>query len=372
MTAQLPPGPFVERRVRVLRARHHVQVEWRLGRRPGLDGLRGVAILLVLACHLFGAARGNDRYFAVGSAGVTLFFTLSGFLITSLLLEAEPTWRSFRAFYVRRARRLFPALLCIVMVLGAFELLLRQYIFAVVPTLFYFSNWAQLGGWDLGIMRHSWSLAIEEQFYLVWPPLLFLARRWRRGPLVVAVGGVVVSSALRLALVSEGGWRIYYGSDTQAASLLIGAVLAIVAHQGLRSRTLPWWAPLTLCGFAFAHSMWTGWLVVPTVVPFAATALIWSACTHAGPVLGNALLRWVGRRSYAVYLWHYPLILVVRNIAGPSLSWGCLSVALAFACAEASWRLVESPVLRQNRPGTTRVPDDHRWGSAAGRGTVRR
>ena len=335
---------------------HDGAMEWRLGRRPGLDGLRGCAILLVLACHLFGAARGNDRYFTLGSTGVTLFFTLSGFLITSLLLEMELTWQGLRHFYVRRARRLLPALMSLVVVLGFLELALHQRFFAVVPTLFYFANWAQLSGWDQGLMRHGWSLAVEEQFYLVWPPLLLLSRRWVPGPLALAVGGCILSMSLRFTLAGD-GWRIYYGSDTQAASLLVGAVLAVLAQRGLPQLRLPWWTPLTLAALALSHDMWVGWLLVPTIVPFAAAAMIWSACADAGSLLGSSVLGYIGRRSYALYLWHYPITLIIRQIVGPSLTWGLVSVGMSFVFAEVSWRMLESPLLRRGRTASSASTD---------------
>jgi peptidoglycan/LPS O-acetylase OafA/YrhL len=323
---------------------------WQLGHRPALDGLRGVAILLVLVCHVGGSDLLQfDRFHALGSAGVEMFFALSGFLITSLLIEERGrTGRvSLRNFYGRRARRLFPALALLL----AAALVVRTIVggaFApsVWPAIVYAANWAQIRGTDLGALDPTWSLSIEEQFYLVWPLAFLAVARWRNGPLLVASLGITGSLIVRFAV---GGQRAYFGSDTQAASLLVGCVLAILMHRTLRS---PAWHPIVpaaLAGssliFLLCDGRWVGDVVVPTVVPLLTCVAIWLVCGTRAGILGWEPLRYVGRRSYALYLWHLPCIFLMGRWLGVSLGSGLLAICAALAVAEASWRLVENPIL---------------------------
>jgi peptidoglycan/LPS O-acetylase OafA/YrhL len=340
---------------------------WRLGHRPELDGLRGVAILLVLTCHEVGAARSVGRLTAIGAAGVTLFFTLSGFLITALLLEerADRGRIDLRRFYVRRARRLLPALVLVLIVFDGMAVIAGESPSIVLPILLYFANWASLAGADLGLLSQTWTLSVEEQFYLIWPVVLIVSLRWRRGPLVVSIAGAAVSLLLRFTI--HDGRRIFYGSDTQAFGLLVGAALAVLALEGLRERKLPGWATAALVLSLFAltpvRDAFVGFWVVPVVVPIAGAALIWSG---TGPVLTNAPLRYLGRRSYAIYLWHFPLIVLFRDAVGASALNGLMMISLSIAFAELSWRVVERPFLRR-RSDPAASPDDPQnavpWGS---------
>jgi peptidoglycan/LPS O-acetylase OafA/YrhL len=329
-----------------------VTTAWRLERRPGLDGLRGIAILLVLSCHLFSVETGaNDRWHAVGSAGVELFFALSGFLITCLLLEerASTGGISLVRFYDRRARRLLPALaVVVVFALAVGASIGVDLAPSVLPVLLYVANWAQASGANLGALDTTWSLAIEEQFYLVWPLVLIGVSRWRRGPLLLASGGIVVSLGLRWA-ISDGS-RVYYGSDTQAGPILVGVVLACLATSGLQPWRVRPIVPFVLAvgcaAFVFTDAPWVGDRLVPTVVPCLGAAAIWMACCSAGGPLEWGWLRWVGRRSYALYLWHMPMLLLVWLIH-PSVLEGLGGLMVTFALAEMSWRLVERPMLRR-------------------------
>jgi peptidoglycan/LPS O-acetylase OafA/YrhL len=330
------------------------QLRWRLGRRPALDGLRGLAILLVLLSHLLSLTHTHgDRFWAVGSAGVTVFFALSGFLITSLLIEehAREGRVSLRRFYERRARRLFPAL---AVVIGAVALLQHVVPVPLMPSLWavflYVGNWVDAFGGNLGLLNPTWSLAIEEQFYLVWPLVLLGSLRWRRGPLLVVVVGIVISTSERFVLWSTaGGPRVYNGSDTQAATLLIGCLLALLAQRGLREWNAPRWVvPLTACalfGLVLVPGPWASDVLVPTVVPWVSAVLIWLACSRPGGLLASDWLRYLGRRSYAIYLWHLPVLWVVLEAADRNLVCGVLALLLTVGIAEGSWRLIESPFL---------------------------
>src|SRR5450755_1561513 len=226
-----------------------------------LDGLRGVAVAAVLLYH------GGVSWAPGGFLGVEVFFVLSGFLITSLLV-AEWTRAgtiSLRAFWARRARRLMPALFVLVVVIGIYYALagpdkaIPGFLGDGISTLLYYSNWHQLAagasyfaaGGPVSPFQHTWSLAIEEQFYILWP-LVVLAvvtvLRLRRAAspartltilLAMSVAGVVVS-AIETALLFDGGGgldRVYYGTDTRAASLLVGAALAFAVALGRQPRS---------------------------------------------------------------------------------------------------------------------------------------
>ncbi|MGN6250207.1 MAG: acyltransferase family protein [Marmoricola sp.] len=323
---------------------------WRLGHRTGLDGLRGVAVLLVVACHVLDTW--HVRFHALGAAGVCVFFTLSGFLITSLLVEERRSRGtvSFARFFRNRALRLFPALVVVALLVTAYEVVTGSgTLDMLAPVALYVANWATVLGTPLGYMAHAWSLSIEEQFYLVWPLALVVAWRWRNGPLVVALGGIAVSTTLRFALWDgDTGTRVHYGSDTQAAGLLIGCLLALLAHRGLRPVHAGWCAPLgiaALASIALVDSDYATAVLVPTVVPLVTAALIWVACSHAGGMLAQRWLRYVGQRSYGWYLWHFPLVMIVHaQIASPVAA--VLAAVGALGVAELSWRWVEQPFLR--------------------------
>jgi peptidoglycan/LPS O-acetylase OafA/YrhL len=345
--------------------------------RPGLDGLRALAVAGVFLYHARPQSDGNP-WLPGGYLGVDLFFVLSGYLITSLLLiEWENHGRIvLLRFWGRRARRLFPAV--VVVVLAS---LLLSSIFArtdlartrsdAMSSLFYFTNWhlivanhsyGNLMGLP-SLLQHFWSLAVEEQFYVVWPLLLvpgliFLGRRYL--PFVVAAG-IAASAAEMWLLYNPYGdpSRVYYGTDTRAFLLLMGILLALVWPYVERiRRSLPL---LELLGLA-ALGM-TVWLFFslqyydPTVyqggdlaAAFCFAVLI-AAVAHQGTRLGKALgvapLRWIGERSYGMYLWHWPIIALTRP--GVDVSWTgtkliAAQAALTVAAAAISFRYVEQPI----------------------------
>lgn len=314
-----------------------------------------MAILLVLVDHTlelnFGLALDP-----LGAAGVEVLFALSGFPITALLLDEWATRGriNFWAFYARRARRLLPALAAVVTVLIALRPLITvvDIMPTIWPTLGYYANWASARGVDLGVLNPTWSLAVEEQFYLFWPLALIATLRWRRAPVVLSVSVIATSTALRFTITDL--TRVHAGSDTQAGGFIISALLAILAHQGLRLSRLPSWTGASLgfamFGLAFTGSPWVAAVLIPTVAPVVAAFVIWGACSRPGGPLEWSWLRYVGRRSYAMYLWHTPLGWFTQILIGSSVGGGAISVAATFVAAELSWRLVECRFLR-DRPG---------------------
>jgi peptidoglycan/LPS O-acetylase OafA/YrhL len=368
----------------------------RLGYQPGLDGLRAVAVLGVIAFH-------NFSWLPGGYYGVDTFFALSGFLITSLLLtewQNDGTIALVR-FWARRARRLLPALFLLVVVVGVVAAVWPAAFgdVDVVPSaaaaVFYAGNWYFIGGHStyFGAITqpspflHTWSLAIEEQFYLVWPlvvlAVLRFGRRWtyrRRldGLLVVTIVGTVASAAVMAWLAPIGGTttRAYYGTDTRAQGLLVGAALAVVlarrATGSLHRRPAIAGAPVTrptVAGLAVAGLAGTAalWFFVPEtsalafhggflLAAVAATAIVAGVIgAPRGPValaLAWRPARALGRISYGVYLWYWPVLLVMT---GPRLhagSWLLFAerLVVTVGIAAISYRLLELPIRRRVVP----------------------
>jgi peptidoglycan/LPS O-acetylase OafA/YrhL len=341
----------------------------------GLDGIRAIAVLGVIAYHLdLGWASG-------GLLGVGVFFVLSGYLITDLLAAAirRRGARSFGQFWVRRARRLLPALFVMLLVTVVWATLLdRPQLPAlrsdVLPAIFYYSNWwyifhhvsyfEQYG--PQSPLGHLWSLAIEEQFYLIWPFVVLGALRWVRSRRLLVIGALLlaVASAVEMALLFvpfTDPTRIYDGTDTRAFELLIGAALAFawprdkrIGSITPRARTVLDAAGIAaLAGIVVMYwqtgqydpFVYRGGMVLLSVL----TAVLIAVCVHPGARLGRALgvapLRWIGERSYGIYLWSLPVIvLTTPQGAKQSLLRDVLQVAGIIAAAALSWRYVEQPV----------------------------
>lgn len=343
----------------------------RLGYRPALDGLRGVAILAVLGHHvgvlLLPDSWGPD-VLPAGFLGVDLFFVLSGFLITTLLLERASEPSRIRRFYARRALRLFPAVGALLAVCATVALLAgvdpTQVVNTIVVVATYATNWATLQGVTiLPQLTHLWSLAVEEQFYLLWPALLWglLALRFpRRALLTVALLLALASASWRALLWERGelGVQLYFRSDTRADGLLLGAALALVPLSRLQA--LPR-APVlasavvgtvVLVAAAQGLELTSAALYLGgfTAVALAAVALIVAALdasSPAGRLLGAPWLVAVGLASYTLYLWHFPVFMVVRDQMG-GLPWPARMLVGLSATAlltVLSRRLVERPAL---------------------------
>jgi peptidoglycan/LPS O-acetylase OafA/YrhL len=326
---------------------------WRLGHRPALDGLRGVAVLLVVVSHM-----SEMRLRPLGMAGVVMFFTLSGFLITSLLLEevADTGRADLRAFWIRRARRLLPAAVTCVVVVTTIGLASPT---EAVGPLTYTANWRMIDGVGSGgALAHTWSLAIEEQFYLVWPLLLLALVRFGRPVLAGALGSAAALTAiLRLADANAGEtWaRVYYGSDTRADALLLGCLLAVAMH-GLRvPRAARLLGPLAVAGIVVAGSQEAGRFVLvwlPLVAAVCSLVALWTAVTTGQRWLELPWLCAVGRVSYGLYLWHWPVFYLFRQWGFDG--WGllvCMPVVVALTWL--SWRYVEQPFMRYGRLRTS-------------------
>jgi peptidoglycan/LPS O-acetylase OafA/YrhL len=352
----------------------------KLGYRPALDGLRGIAIALVVGFHAFGWPAG-------GTLGVDLFFVLSGFLITTLLLEEHEATRtiSIRNFYARRARRLLPALGAmlapfVLLALGAaaagsFQ---PRILVGLGAALTYTSNIVVAADPSAvpAALVHLWSLAAEEQFYILWP--IVLVALLRRGGTRLVLGALALLLALaiayRLQLVVRGASidRLYYAPDTHADSLLVGCAFGccfvrswlprrLIASKrtrtGVGAAALVLVAAVALLVDRLPPRIAYGSQLIPT--GFALTAGILLVCTVAGASavssgLGLRPLVSLGRISYSLYLWHLPVLVAFAGVERRFDLRTVTAVVAAIGAAAASRKFVESPLLRP-RPSTERV-----------------
>jgi peptidoglycan/LPS O-acetylase OafA/YrhL len=373
--------------------------EVRLSYSPGLDGLRAIAVMAVLLYHA------DLSFIPGGFLGVEVFFVISGYLITALLL-AE--WRqkgtiNLKDFWLRRARRLLPALYVLLVVTLAFAVVflpgevagLRADVIAAVG---YVTNWFLIFGHESyfeavgrpSLLQHLWSLAVEEQFYLIWPIALAVglgtARRRHRLVLTVALVGAAASAVAMAMLYAPGvdPSRIYYGTDTRATGLLCGAALAFLWAPGDKYRSADKWASLRSLGAGRIRRKW--WPAVPLLLdivgvaalfalvlfgltlgefePFLyrgglvavalATALLIAVAVHprswvVSRLLGSAPMRWLGVRSYGIYLWHWPVFMVTRpelDVPFGGLPLLALRLGITIVLADLSYRFVETPIRR--------------------------
>ncbi len=347
-----------------------------VGYLPGIDGLRALAVVAVLAYHL------DAGWAAGGYLGVEVFFVVSGFLITSLLLaeHREHGTIDLLAFWRRRARRLLPAVFVLVGLVFTYAALvlpvgeLHRFRGDGIASLLYVQNWHAVfteqpyfeAFGRPSPLRHLWSLAIEEQFYLLWPLLLPLGlRRLGRRRTVVAVAVAIAVSVVLMAATADitAPERAYYGTDTRLFGILSGALLAfawrpqrargdvgpgarrVIEGAGVAALVLLAWQHATRSEFDAWTYPW-GFLLVDV-----ATLVVIIAVTHPASRLersvGSGPLQALGRRSYSVYLWHWPVIVFTR----PGVDWGLTGpaalgarLALIALLAEASYRFVEKPV----------------------------
>lgn len=369
---------------------------------PGLDGMRAIAVVAVMIYHA------NSSWLPGGFLGVEMFFVISGYLITLLLIaERERTYRiSLVDFWLRRARRLLPAIFLLMGLLTVWTALferdaLGQLRGDVFAGFFYVSNWYQVwvglgytAAGDFAPLRHLWSLAVEEQFYLVWP-LVMVGFLGRTGTRRVAnfsrwlfVGAIGITILVGLAyhpgavgepeVTPEAYWNIagrpiskldtlYLSTVARAGGLLLGAGFAMVwrpfaiVRGPLRDRGRAFDVVAVLAFIGFGWMSWNIHLIDPSgadgrlfrgglFVTGVLTLLLIAAVTHQGSaanrVLGGKVLRWIGTRSYGLYLFHWPIYQIIRNVAGNSLRLHEFLLAMipTVIITELSYRFVETPV----------------------------
>lgn len=407
---------------------------------PALDGLRTLAVVAVVLYHL------NLTWAQGGLLGVTIFFVLSGYLITRLLLnEVAKTGRiDLKSFWIRRIRRLFPAVVTVVVVTCALCTIFNHVMLTkmrpdILPSLLFFNNWWQIAQdisyfnalGDPSPLTHFWSLAIEEQFYLIWPPLLFamVSMHVSKPNTRRVVLGLAAVSALAMMMLynpAADPSRVYYGTDTRVFSLLLGAWMAFIPDRDLApvrlahrlgldrlasaakrgkldknakdghgektdsaAETAPaqpsalarfWSSPASidvlgvvgLVGLAAMVALTNGYTAFQyrggTLLCSILTLMVIAACVQPQSLVARALaaepLVWVGKRSYSIYLWHYPLLLLMNPVANINdTPWWqyILQVLVVVAVAECCYRFIETPfrkgafghTVSEFRDGTT-------------------
>ena len=354
-----------------------------MGYLPGLDGVRALAVIGVLLYHA------DLSWIPGGFLGVDVFFVLSGFLITSLILEEfDRSGRvDFRKFYLGRARRLLPALILVLVVVSLAAALVyqdaaRQLASDVVASIFYVNNWWYIAADQsyfefIGrppLLKHLWSLAVEEQFYLVWPAIAFLAMRRfaRKGVFAVAATLASLSTIWMLQLAVSNGFpdfadpsRAYFGTDSHSMGLLIGAAMATFWRPGRMRRALPTGASVIITAVGIAALLaviwffvfvgeFTPWLYRGGFLGLALiVATLIAAASHPGVGLGKAMgtqpWRYIGQRSYGLYLWHWPVFMATRpglDLPLDGVPLLILRLGLTVGIAELSFRFVEMPIRR--------------------------
>lgn len=404
---------------------------------PALDGLRTLAVVAVVLYHL------NLTWAQGGLLGVTIFFVLSGYLITRLLLnEVAKTGRiDLKSFWIRRIRRLFPAVVTVVVVTCALCTIFNHVMLTkmrpdILPSLLFFNNWWQIAQnvsyfnalGDPSPLTHFWSLAIEEQFYLIWPLLLLamVSMHVSKPNTRRVVLGLAAASALAMMVLynpAADPSRVYYGTDTRVFSLLLGAWMAFIpdrdlapvrlahrlglnrlsraAKHGKNAEDKPskkvdesadtalaqpsalvrfWSSPASidvlgvvgLVGLAAMVALTNGYTAFQyrggTLLCSILTLMVIAACVQPQGMVARALsaepLVWIGKRSYSIYLWHYPLLLLMNPVANISdTPWWqyILQVLVVVAVAECSYRFIETPfrkgafgrTVSELREGTT-------------------
>lgn len=349
----------------------------RLGHVPGLDGLRGLAVLLVVVSHLnllvprldITRVQLVDGAIEGGYLGVDIFFVLSGFLITALLLQEERGTGqvAFGGFYARRALRLLPALyfmlLCHAFYTVATDLYWPTEAASIKAAVFYYSNWLvvyDLSDIALGT-NHLWSLAVEEQFYLIWPAVLvgLLGLRRSARTVTVVLGVAIVAIAVhRATLWGEGvTWlELFVRTDTRADSLLVGALLASLWIRGATPtrgvNVAAWFAVAFAAGYlalveASSGVGYRGGLTLFAVAIAVILLAVVNGTWSGNEVLAHPWLRAVGLVSYGLYLWHFPVFHVVARYGSdwPEGLRVLVAVPLAVAATLVSWFLVEKRFL---------------------------
>lgn len=345
----------------------------------GLDGLRALSVLAVIAYHM------NLPWAGGGFLGVGIFFVLSGYLITDLLIQEWKDTRTIdlKNFWIRRAKRLLPAMLSAVIVVICYVLvfhrsLLQETWMDALAALFYFSNWwsifHQQSYFDSfanpSLLKHFWSLAVEEQFYLIWPLLVLLVLRLGRSVKMLYIMTLLLAAAsiIDMGLLYQTGTdpsRVYYGTDTRAFALLFGAILACIwPSRSLSAKgskavgifldsvgTLALIFLLLWLSYVnqFEEFLYSGGLALFSLV----VVVLISALAHPSTLLGKWLgikpLRWIGVRSYGMYLWHYPIIQLTTptsqaNEIQPLRI--AFQLILIFVISALSYHFIEDPIRR--------------------------
>jgi peptidoglycan/LPS O-acetylase OafA/YrhL len=334
---------------------------------PQLDGVRGLAILLVMVLHLWRFPEGHEllnRLAGAGWVGVDLFFVLSGFLITRILFRTKTEAGYYRKFYIRRSLRIFPLYYAfLILVIGVLPLVVANDQLLQVRSdaawyFLYLSNVAiGAGGWAFAVTNITWSLAVEEQFYLIWPSIV----RWcTKDRLIKLCVGLIICAPIARAIVfSVSGWTWpYVATPLRADAFAWGAIVALVGHEQLKkyARPVVWGGAAAILALVLSDNFERSSLLVSSVgysmagIVFA--AIIVSALSTQRSRFENPLLRAFGKLSYAMYLMHF-LVMVAVNFVYKgegsflgSAAFMAICMLVTYAAALISYHYFEAPILR--------------------------
>jgi len=360
---------------------------------PALDGLRGYAVLLVLFCHT------DAGWMPGGFIGVDVFFVLSGFLITRILVNefSKLNRISFPRFYMRRLLRLAPALLLLCLIylifvgvsvalhISPIENPWRLAFREILVSLFYVANWYRAFEYypSMYLLSHSWSLAIEEQFYIVWPIFLYFMLRKISCRMVqcIVVGVIIVSIWFYRDQMLYLGYsinRIYHGFDTRLDALLVGCFLALFVSsqigrfmlvKSVVKKFLSVACPLSLVllivmsvlikPYTWQYYTW-GLIAIELITAIAVLASVCGSLGAGKWLMENDLLVWIGKISYGLYLWHYPVFRVMLDSGVRQDYVVVFGTLLSIAIAGASYYLVEKRFLMLKDSYSSLSPQDHK------------
>lgn len=324
----------------------------------GIDGLRGIAALTVFFLH-------TGRWLARGGdIGVDVFFVISGFVITrSLLREYNFTHGiNIAAFYVRRMVRLWPALLALTLVTWLFFPTQTTFVDEVLPSLFYYANWSRAFGGGPWILAPTWTLALEEQFYLIWPLLFWCCLRLKAPTLWIVLGLALASAIWRGVLFMQGHDidELLFRFDTKCDALFLGVALALVGPLQMKQLARLFWfaaAYLAICMVLPIKTLSWSYLGGTTLVAISAVIVLAKIVSYPNSrtvaVLEWAPLKNLGKISYAFYLWHF---LVLYQLLAHSKLKTVAGFAISLGCAILSWYLIERPAKRFLLPRWAKAP----------------
>lgn len=340
----------------------------------GLDGLRAIAVIMVIGYHL------QLPYFKGGVLGVTIFFVLSGFLITRLLLQElqETNTIDLKQFWIKRIRRIWPALLLMISITVIVTAVFNRVLFTkacndFISAIFGFNNWYQIfnnisyfdNGGASSPLLHCWSLAIETQFYLIFPFIILIISRInknslkRKQILITVTTVLMILSALLMYLLFDPSGdpsRVYYGLDTRAFSLLVGAILAIIVHYhtklslkkvfndiiGIGSLIIICIISATVAGYD--QILYQGGYFFVSILAALVILSILKSQSILSKILSFPIIDWLGKLSYSIYLWHYPIIIFISGGKKASVFIMLIEVVLTVVMATLSYYLVETPI----------------------------
>ena len=357
------------------------RVRYRLGYVPKLDGLRGIAILLVMAHHT------EIPFLHGGFIGVDIFFVLSGFLISALLIQEFDTFQSIRLknFYVRRLLRLVPALIAMLLMFCLLSFIFlskdmayRNFINSMI-SLFYMTNWAEAFSiHPPSFLAHTWSLSIEEQFYIIWPIVLFALlkiAKYRYHIAIFASTVAALSWIWRIFLCASGTelGRMFYGLDTRIDALAIGCALGIAIAselisdrvKAMLSKSLVVIAPLSVVTLFGLAAFSNGYAPIMFYIGFTAVEiltvfLILDIFLNPKSIIGKALsipwLVWIGTISYGLYLWHFPIYQAMIQLGYSKIFVLTIGSSIALIVSTISYYGLESPILKIKKRFTRTSP----------------